>query len=81
MQILVHILILNQHILARSELIQGMQMNMIESTSNYKNNEKESRFASLPFDLQLQIKRYLQQGDFRSAKALFDQNLESREKH
>lgn len=34
--------------------------------------EETSRFATLDLQLQLQIKHYLELGDFRSAKMLFD---------
>ncbi|MBS0350536.1 MAG: hypothetical protein JSR33_04990 [Proteobacteria bacterium] len=52
-----------------------------ESVPITKKTEGTSRFATLPLQLQLQIKRYLQLGDFRAAKALFDAGLNSEEKH
>ncbi len=52
-----------------------------ESAHHTQKPEETSRLATLPPELQLQIKRYLELGDFRSAKALFDAGLESRDKH
>jgi hypothetical protein len=57
-------------------------MSMIESTTSLKKTKNESRFANLPYDLQVKIRRYLEVGDFRSAKALYDANLDERkDKH
>ncbi len=56
-------------------------MRIRESTQSYKKPEENSRLATLPSQLQLQIKRYLELGDFRTAKALFDAGLESSDKH
>jgi hypothetical protein len=49
--------------------------------NSIKKTEETSRFATLPSQLQLQIKKYLELGDFRTAKALFDAGLESKDKH
>jgi len=51
-------------------------MNIQESTINVKKSEENSRFATLPSELQLKIKHYLQLGDFKTAKALYDQGLQ-----
>lgn len=45
-----------------------------DSSINVKKPEN-SRLATLPADLQLEIRRYLELGDFRTAKALYDANL------
>ena len=51
------------------------------STANPKKAEENSRLATLPYHLQEQILRYLERGDFRAAKALFDAGLKSPDKH
>lgn len=44
-----------------------------------KNEQKEiGGLASLDSELQVRIRRYLALGDFRSAKALYDDGLESK---
>ena len=50
-----------------------------ETTVSARKNQENSRLATLPSQLQLQIRRYLELGDFRAAKALYDAGLESRE--
>jgi hypothetical protein len=63
-------------------VIKGKVMSMQATVKNIKKEDGNSRFASLPLSLQSQIKHYLERGDFRAAKALFDASLrEEREKH
>ena len=55
----------------------------IRATSkNIQKDHGSSRLASLPVSLQSQIRHYLELGDFRAAKALFDAGLQQkRERH
>jgi len=54
----------------------------MQTVKNINKDNGNGRFASLPLTLQSQIKHYLELGDFRAAKALFDAGLkEEREKH
>ena len=54
-----------------------------EPINHYEKAEENSRLATLPLELQQEIRRCLQNGDFRTAKALFDIgiDIESRDKH
>ena len=40
----------------------------------YTKSEKKSSFASLPHEIQEEVKRFLELGDFRSAKLLYDRS-------
>jgi hypothetical protein len=47
------------------------------SVKNRKKIKEISRFANLPSALQLEIRRYLETGDFKSAKVLYDMGVQS----
>lgn len=54
----------------------------MQNSGNLKTTAIEnSRFATLPTQLQRQIRRCLEMGDFKTAKALFDDGLKSKDKH
>lgn len=48
-------------------------MEVQESVSRSKGSEEKGRFAALPENVQREIKRYLQLGDFPTAKRIYDQ--------
>lgn len=57
-------------------------MSIQASSKLIKKTDGISRLASLPLPLQSEILHYLELGDFRAAKALFDAGLQKeREKH
>lgn len=52
-----------------------------KSIKNQKKVREITRFANLPSALQLEIRRYLETGDFKSAKVLYDMGIQSSEKY
>ncbi len=54
----------------------------LQAAKIIKKDNGISRFASLPLPVQSQIRHYLELGDFRAAKALFDAGIQQKnERH
>jgi hypothetical protein len=50
-----------------------------EQAAHSHKKEGAVQFANLPADLQLKIRHYLELGDFRAAKALYDRGRETQD--
>ncbi len=62
--------------------LKGTVMTIQTTSKNIQKDDGSSRLASLPVNLQSKIRHYLELGDFRAAKALFDAGLkQKRERH